>query len=56
MKLHTTDYKTQIEAAMEYLTTKENNKNTSIIKDLFVIVSATIIIVVSLFFTIPLPK
>ena len=56
MKLHTTNYKKQIEAAMEYMITKENNKNTSIIKGLFVIVSVAIILFVLLFFTMPLPK
>jgi len=56
MKLYTTNYKEQIEAAMEYLNTKENNKNTSIVKGLLVIASVTIILFVLLFFTMPLPK
>ena len=56
MKLHTTNYKKQVEAAMEYMITKENNKNTSIIKGLFVIASVAIIMVVFLFLTMHLPK
>jgi hypothetical protein len=56
MKLHTTNYRRQIEAAIQYLSTKESNKNASIIKGLFVIAMLSIVMIIFLFLTIPMPK